>query len=66
MKISEMIERLEKAKEKHGDVEVMFDDSESGYGPWAAQTGYVEVAEEDQYPEEFDMPEGFTFFLIGN
>jgi len=32
MKISELVERLETAKRRRGDVEVVFDDYNGGYG----------------------------------
>ena len=65
MNISKMIEQLEKAKLEHGDIEVMFDDPE-GHGPYSATSANVDVAEKDAYPDDWDMPEGFTFVNIGN
>ena len=61
MKASQMIKQLNSIQAKHGDIEVMFTDPNSSGGPFAVTSVSVEVAEEDQYPEEFDMPEGFTF-----
>ena len=59
-----MIERLEKIKAKRGDIEVMFTDPESSGGPFAVTGINVKVAEKYDYPEEFGMPEGFTFVDI--
>ena len=61
MKISEAIAKLQTIQDKHGDVEVMFNDPESSQGPYGATGLSYEVAEFDQYPEEYDMPEGFKF-----
>lgn len=64
MKISQVIARLQKIQAERGDVDVMLQDPESSYGPWAVTGVHVEVAEEDQYPEDFQMPEGYTFVEI--
>ena len=64
MKISELEKRLQKIKADKGDIEVMFDDPESSNGPWAASGVHVEVSDGETYPEEFDMPKGFTFVEI--
>lgn len=66
MKISEVIDRLEKIKAENGDIEVMFTDPNSSGGPFGVTSVSFEVAEEDQYPEEFDMPEGFKFVDLGS
>ena len=65
MKISEMIDRLEKIKAESGDIDVMFDDPD-GHGPYSATSANVDIAEKDDYPADWDMPEGFTFVNIGN
>lgn len=61
MKISQVIAKLQKIEADRGDIEVMFDDPQSGYGPWGVTGVHVEVSDGETYPEEFDMPEGFTF-----
>ena len=66
MKISSVIRELEKIQKKEGDIEVMFDDPQGNYGPWAVGSVNFRVAEEEEYPEEFDMPEGFKFVEIKN
>ncbi len=65
MKISEMIDRLEKIKAENGDIDVMFNDPES-QGPYSTTSVRVSVAEKDDYPDDWDMPEGFTFVDIGS
>ena len=65
MKISEMIDRLEKIKAEHSDIDVMFNDTDS-HGPYSASSVRVAVAEKDDFPEDWDMPEGFTFVDIGS
>ena len=64
MKTSEMIAKLQTIQAEHGDIEVMFQDVESCAGPWSATSACVEVAGEDQYPEDWNMPEGFKFVEI--
>lgn len=66
MKIAALIKKLEAIKAKQGNVEVMFDDGDGDSGPWAISAVKFSVAEEDEYPEDFDMPEGFKFALILN
>lgn len=65
MKISELEKRLEQIKAKHGDIEVMFTDPNSSYGPYAASGANVEVSD-GEYPEEYDMPKGFTFINLSS
>ena len=66
MKITQIVEKLERIRKEKGDIQVMFDDPNSHYGPFAANTLSVCVAMEDEYPDDFDMPEGFTFVEINN
>jgi len=61
MKISQMIQRLEELKSEHGDVEVMF---RSDAGPFSAERIDHRVADKDEYPEDWNMPEGFEFVEI--
>lgn len=61
MIISELIEKLKKISDKHGDVEVLFCDLEGSGSPYSVSRVSFEVAEADAYPEDWDMPEGFEF-----
>ena len=66
MKISQMMERLEHIKRIHGDLEVMFSDSE-GESVWSAESAEVEMVEDDnQYPKDWNMPKGFRYVEIRN
>lgn len=65
MKISEMIDHLEKIKTERGDIDVMFINPDSGE-PYAVTSVSVNVAEKDEYPAGHDMPEGFTFVNLGS
>ena len=61
MKISQMIQRLEELKSEHGDVEVMF---RSDAGPFLSSRVEHCVADKDEYPEDWNMPEGYEFVQI--
>ena len=63
MTILELANRLKAIWEVHGDIPVMFTDPNSG-STYEAFTIKHRVAEEDQYPEEWDMPAGFEFVDI--
>ena len=63
MTINEMIAKFEAIRAQHGDVEVMIGESDEAI----RSINYVNlyIAEEDEFPEEWDMPEGFIFVEIG-
>jgi hypothetical protein len=63
MTINEMIAKLEAIRTQHGDIEVMFIENNSLF----RSISYCNprVAEEDEFPEDWDMPEGFTFVELG-
>lgn len=65
MKISALIKKLEKLQEKHGNVDVMAQDLNSD-SVWSIGSAKFNVAEEDDYPEDWDMPAGYKFIMIGN
>lgn len=49
------------------NVEVMLQDPNSHDGPFIVNAIQLEtVEEEDEFPEDFDMPEGFTYILLIN
>lgn len=63
MTVSEMIRNLTTILAEQGDIEVMFND---GYGEIRAVSySDVRVAEQDEFPDDWGMPEGFTFVEIG-
>ena len=61
MTISELKRYLTHIQAKHGDLDVMFTDPNSDGGPFMVTEVDVERTEEDEFPEEFNMPAGFTF-----
>lgn len=61
MTITELEKYLKMIRSRYGDLDVMFTDPNSPGGPFLVASVNVMVAEEDEYPEEFDMPKGFTF-----
>ncbi len=62
MKVKELLERLSGLDP---EMDVLFEDGDSNSGPWAVQDVEVSVSE-GQYPEDFNMPEGYTFVLLGD
>ena len=62
MKISELVARLNTLKAVHGDVDVMF--CADREGTYSAERVDFRVAEEDEYPDSWNMPEGTEFVEI--
>jgi hypothetical protein len=62
MKISEVMQRLQAIQNQYGDLPVMFEALDSGV--WELFVVKREVAEADQYPEDWEMPEGFEFVKL--
>ena len=63
MKISKLIERLQKLKDDHGDLEVLlqgYDDSICSI----TSASFEEVESNNQYPKDWKMPKGFKFVNI--
>jgi len=65
MTILELANKLKAIYDEHGDIEVMFQDPNHD-GPYEAGRAQVRVAEEDEFPEDYKMPAGFTFVMIEN
>lgn len=61
MKINAMIKRLERLRDKHGNLEVFYDGE---VGPTDIADMYYVVADENEYPVDWDMPEGTKFVLL--
>jgi len=61
MKIFELAERLKAIYDEHGDIEVFFRDPNSWQGPFEVGQVTQRTAEEDEYPEDYNMPEGYKF-----
>lgn len=65
MKISKVLKQLEKLQKKHGDVEVMFSDPNSD-SVYSVESVGFRVAEEDEFDEDWNMPEGYKFVDLSN
>ena len=59
MKIDQLISKLEAIRAEKGNLEVMFEDRAGQMLPVDVAQGYT--AEEDEFPEDWDMPAGFSF-----
>jgi len=64
MKISELKTRLIEIEKEHGDIPVMFPDPNGRFGPYEACVAKTEIAEKGQYPDDFNMPEGYKFVCL--
>lgn len=63
MTVSEMIRNLTAILAEQGDIEVMFNDDDDEIR--SISYSNVRVAEQDEFDEDWGMPEGFTFVEIG-
>jgi hypothetical protein len=61
MKIFELATRLKAIYDEHGDIEVFFRDPNTDQGPFEVGRVAQRTAEEDEYPEDYNMPEGYKF-----
>jgi hypothetical protein len=63
MTINELIAQLETIRAEYGDIEVLQDanmDEIVGIG-----YANVRIAEDGEFPDDWNMPEGFTFVELG-
>lgn len=65
MKVKALIERLQDIANEHGDVEVMFEEPNTDE-IFEANIVKFRVADNEEFPEDWDMPEGFSFIVIRN
>ena len=66
MKIFELAEKLKEIYDMHGNIEVFFAGPNRDTNPYEVGKVEFRVAVEDEYPEDFDMPEGYEFVELGN
>lgn len=59
MHIRNLIELLERLEEEHGNIEVLLDVEDRG--PCEITSARHNVAQEGDYPEDYNMPAGFEF-----
>ena len=63
MTINELIANLEAIRNEHGDIEVLhYVDMDQIVGIGYAN---VRIAEDGEFPDDWNMPEGFTFVELG-
>jgi hypothetical protein len=63
MTINELIAQLETIRAEYGDIEVLhYADMDQIVGIGYAN---VRIAEDDEFPDDWNMPEGFTFVELG-
>jgi hypothetical protein len=64
MLISDLIYRLNKLRDEHGELEVMFQ-SDNG-DAWEVALARHHKVKENEYPEEWLMPTGYEFIKLSN
>jgi hypothetical protein len=48
------------------DIYVMFQDPNSSGGPFGITNTRLRTSKKDEFPEDFDMPEGFKYIELTN
>lgn len=66
MTIFELATKLKAIYDEHGDIEVFFAGPNMDNEPYCVGRTEVRVAEEDDYPEDFNMPAGYKFVELNN
>lgn len=61
MKIDALIKKLEKIREKQGNIHVLVCDDD---GRITSPDSVKVVVSEGEYPDHWDMPEGFKFVQV--
>jgi hypothetical protein len=66
MKIFELAQKLKTMYDQHGDIDVHFAGPNNDQEPYAVNEVELVVVEDGDYPEDYNMPEGYTFLQLGN
>ena len=66
MTILELANQLKAIYDEHGDIEVLFAGPNMDTDPYCVERTEVRVAEADEFPEDFNMPEGYKFVELTN
>ena len=66
MKIFELATKLKAIYDEHGDIEVFFAGPNMDPEPYCVERAVVTVAEEDDFPEDYNMPAGYKFVELLN
>lgn len=66
MKIFELAEKLKAIYDQHGDIDVHFAGPNMDQDPYSVERAVVVVAEDGDYPDEYNMPAGYKFVELVN
>ena len=67
MKIFELVTKLKAIYDEQGDIEVMFSGPNNDQDPYlVCRAEFEEVQDDEEYPEDFDMPKGYKFVSLLN
>jgi len=66
MKIFELAQKLKAIYDLHGDIDVHFSGPNYDQAPYSVEKAEVIVAEDGDYPEDYNMPEGYKFVRFRN
>ena len=61
MKILELANKLKAIYDNHGDIDVMFTNPNEDETFAVELAEFKKVQDDDEFPEEYDMPKGFKF-----
>lgn len=64
MQVSQLIQQLQAFQEQHGDIPVMVGNDDGDV--WDCVIATHHVTEEDEFPADWNMPEGFEFIKLTN
>ena len=64
MQVSLLIKQLQALQEQHGDIPVMVGNDDGNV--WDCVIATHHVTEEDEFPADWNMPEGFEFIRLTN
>ena len=66
MKLGQMIAQMQKLMDEHGpDIDVLLSDNDDR-GPMEVASVNLSIAEQDQYPKDWNMPAGFAFIEVSD
>lgn len=64
MKILQLAEKLKNIYDDWGDIDVMISDDEGGL--WEMRRVDFDIAEKDEYPKSWNIPDGHKFVRLEN
>lgn len=66
MKIFELAQKLKAIYDVHGNIDVHFAGPNMDQEPYSVNELEVNVVEDGEYPEDYNMPEGYKFLELQN